>query len=96
MNSSEMIFSIIIWLVIIVSLIYLLIKKIIKEENEDFLGAPFFDSEDFFRLMLKTLFNLIVVLILARGIYYPLTKNKDYLFTYLLISLTVFILCVLL
>ena len=36
MNSSEMIFSIIIWLIIIVSLIYLLIRKIIKEENEDF------------------------------------------------------------
>ena len=36
MNGSEMIFSIIIWLVIIASLIYLLIKKIIKEENEDF------------------------------------------------------------
>ncbi len=31
-----MIFSIIIWLVIIVSLIYLLVRKIIKEENEDF------------------------------------------------------------
>ena len=28
--------------------------------------------------------------------YYPNTKNKDYLFTYLLISLTVFVLCVLL
>ena len=36
MDNSEMIFSIIIWLVIIVSLIYLLIRKIIKEENEDF------------------------------------------------------------
>ncbi len=36
MNNSEIIFSIIIWLVIIVSLIYLLIRKIIKEENEDF------------------------------------------------------------
>ena len=36
MNGSEMIFSIIIWLVIIASLIYLLIRKIIKEENEDF------------------------------------------------------------
>ena len=36
MNSSEMIFSIIIWLIIIASLIYLLIRKIIKEENEDF------------------------------------------------------------
>ena len=36
MNDSEMIFSITIWLVIIASLIYLLIRKIIKEENEDF------------------------------------------------------------
>jgi len=31
-----MIFSIVIWLIIIASLIYLLIRKIIKEENEDF------------------------------------------------------------
>tara|TARA_B100000700_G_scaffold304474_1_gene377165 strand:- start:19 stop:657 length:639 start_codon:yes stop_codon:yes gene_type:complete len=65
-------------------------------EGVEFLGAPIFDSKDFLRLLLKTLFNLSVVLILARGIYYPLTKNKDYLFTYLLISLTVFVLCVLL
>jgi len=36
MDNGEMIFSIIIWLVIIVSLIYLLVRKIIKEENEDF------------------------------------------------------------
>ena len=36
MDNSEMIFSIVIWLVIIASLIYLLIRKIIKEENEDF------------------------------------------------------------
>ena len=36
MENSEMIFSIIIWLVIIVSLIYRLIRKIVKEENEDF------------------------------------------------------------
>ena len=36
MNDSEIIFSIVIWLIIIASLIYLLIRKIIKEENEDF------------------------------------------------------------
>ncbi len=65
-------------------------------EGADFLGVPIFDAKDFWRLLLKTLFNLSIVLILARGIYYPLTKNKDYLFTYLLISLTVFVLCVLL
>ena len=65
-------------------------------EGVEFLGAPIFDSKDFWRLLLKTFFNLSIVLLLARGIYYPLTKNKDYLFTYLLISLTVFVLCVLL
>jgi len=36
MDDSEMIFSIVIWLVIIASLIYLLVRKIIKEENEDY------------------------------------------------------------
>ena len=61
-------------------------------DGAEFLGAPIFDSKDFFRLLLKTSFNLGVVLIIARGIYYPITKNKDYLFTYLLISLTVFLL----
>tara|TARA_Y100001968_G_scaffold328058_1_gene374421 strand:- start:2098 stop:2736 length:639 start_codon:yes stop_codon:yes gene_type:complete len=65
-------------------------------EGAEFLGAPIFDSKDFWRLFIKTLFNLGVVLMIVRGIYYPLTKNKDYLFTYLLISLTVFVLCVLL
>ena len=44
----------------------------------------------------KGLFNLLVVLIIVRYIYYPITRNKDYLFTYLLISLTVFLLCFLL
>ena len=34
MNDSEMILSIVIWLFIIASLIYLLIRKIIKEENK--------------------------------------------------------------
>ncbi len=62
----------------------------------ELLGVPIFDANDFFRLLLKTFFNLAVVLIITRGIYYPITKNKDYLFTYLLISLTVFILCILL
>ena len=48
------------------------------------------------RLIIKGVFNLAVVLLIVRYIYYPITKNKDYLFTYLLISLTVFLLCFLL
>ncbi|MEE2931050.1 MAG: DUF4956 domain-containing protein [Bacteroidota bacterium] len=61
-----------------------------------FLGAPLFDMEDFWKLLIKGAFNLFVVTMIVRYIYYPITRNKDYLFTYLLISLTVFLLCFLL
>jgi len=62
----------------------------------EFLGTPIFDAEDFWKLITKTVFNLVVITAIIRYIYYPVTKNKDYLFTYFLISLTVFLLCVLL
>tara|TARA_B100001121_G_scaffold304414_1_gene319918 strand:+ start:335 stop:970 length:636 start_codon:yes stop_codon:yes gene_type:complete len=62
----------------------------------EFLGTPLFDSKDFLKLLVKTVFNLSIILLIVRYIYYPITKNKDYLFTYLLISLTVFLLCILL
>ena len=65
-------------------------------DSLEFLGTPIWDSEDFFKLLIKGTFNLGIVLLIVRYIYYPITKNKDYLFTYLLISLTVFLLCFLL
>ena len=62
----------------------------------EFLGTPLWDSEDFLKLLIKGSFNLGIVILIVRYIYYPATKNKDYLFTFLLISLTVFLLCILL
>ncbi|MAR39350.1 MAG: DUF4956 domain-containing protein [Flavobacteriales bacterium] len=59
-------------------------------------GAPLWDPEDFWKLLVKAIFNLFIITIIIRYLYYPATKNKDYLFTYFLISLTVFILCILL
>lgn len=65
-------------------------------ESIEFLNTPIFDPKDFWKLIVKTVFNLIVITIIIRYIYYPVTKNKDYLFTYFLIGMTVFLLCVLL
>mgnify|MGYP006134624915 FL=1 len=65
-------------------------------DSIEFLGTPIFDPQDFWRLIVKTAFNLIIITIIIRYIYYPVTRNKDYLFTYFLISMTVFLLCVLL
>ena len=62
----------------------------------EFLGTELFNANDFWRLLIKGIFNLSVIIIIVRYIYYPTTRNKDYLFTYLLISLTVFLLCFLL
>jgi hypothetical protein len=62
----------------------------------DYLGTPIFDQKDFIKLLVKSTFNFLVVGIIVRYIYYTTSKNKDYLFTYILISTTVFLLCFLL
>ncbi len=61
-----------------------------------FLGIDLIDQEDFFKLIFRFFLNLLMVTIIARYIYYEVQKRKDYLFTYFLISLVVFLLCFLL
>jgi len=47
-------------------------------------------------LVLRFGINLVVILLLVRWLYYTTTRRKDYLFTYILISSVVFLLCYLL
>lgn len=62
----------------------------------DFFGPDLFHSDSFFNLLVRLIFNLLVTLVIVRYIYYPHSMRKDYLFTFLLINLIVFLLCVLL
>lgn len=50
----------------------------------------------FWGLITRFVFNLFVVLLISRYLYYRVSKRKDYYFTYILISTTVFFICVLL
>jgi len=59
-------------------------------------GIDLIDIPDFSELILRFLFNLLVVLVLIRLIYYSVARRKDYLFTYILIGTVVFLLCYLL
>jgi len=52
--------------------------------------------QDLGELFFRFMFNLSVVFIIIRFLYYPLRKRKDYLFTYILISSVIFLLCFLL
>ena len=56
----------------------------------EFLNIDLMNWEDFWDLVLRSVFNLGVVLLLVRVLYYKITPRKDYLFTYILISVTVF------
>ncbi len=60
------------------------------------LGMPLYSHDDFMRLLYRFTFNFVFILAIVRYIYYPLAKKKEYLFTYMLISTVVFLLCFLL
>ncbi len=59
-------------------------------------GIQLFDLPSFLVLVGRFTLNMIVILILVRWLYYSTTRRKDYLFTYILISSVIFLLCYLL
>ena len=58
-----------------------------------FFGHKIIDVDDFFELIFRFAFNYFFVIVLVRYIYYKSAKRKDYLITYLLVSMTIFFLC---
>ena len=78
---------------IMLKIMMLLINELLL--NVEIFGTELF-NKDFYELLIKLLFNLAIVSYIVRYLYFNSTKNKDYLFTYLMISITVFLLCFLL
>jgi hypothetical protein len=62
----------------------------------EFLNIELMNWEDFWDLVIRACFNLFVVLLLVRVLYYRITPRKEYLFTYILISVVVFFMIMLL
>lgn len=58
----------------------------------EFFEIPFYD-DDFLKMVFRFGLNLFWTVILVRYIYYSSTKRKDYLLTYILISVVVFFIC---
>lgn len=56
------------------------------------LDVIWFD-DDIYKLLLRMLVNIIFLTVIIRFLYYPITKRKDYLFTYYLIGFITFFLC---
>ena len=54
------------------------------------------DLDDFIELIIRFLFNFSVIFVAVRFLYYKVRRRRDYLFTYILISSVIFLLCFLL
>lgn len=59
-------------------------------------GIKLVDIEDFGELVMRFTLNFALILFLIRYVYYPKTRRRDYLFTFLLIGVVVFLMCFLL
>jgi len=58
------------------------------------IAAPeFFNGPAMLDFIARFAFNFLMVYIIVRWLYYPVHKNKDYLFTYFLFNLIIFLLC---
>jgi hypothetical protein len=65
-------------------------------QNYTFLSLDVIHLQTFGELLLRSFLNILVVVVIVRLIYYPAARRKDYLFSFLLISILVFLLCFLL
>jgi hypothetical protein len=58
----------------------------------EFLTIPLFD-DDFYKMTFRFFLNISFLTLIIRWLYYGATKRKDYLFTYYMIGIIVFLLC---
>lgn len=65
----------------------------ILQVNDLFFGMPLFSASGIGALVFRFIFNLLVSVIVIRGIYYPKTQRRDFLFTFLLIGQVIFLMC---
>lgn len=72
------------------------ITDLISQDKTALSGIELIDIANLLELVGRFALNLVVILILVRWFYFSTTRRKDFLFTYILISSIVFLLCFLL
>ncbi len=65
-------------------------------ENIRIFGIKILDTQDFFNLLFRLIIDVFVTTIIVRYIYYPVRRDKDYLFTFLIFNILTFFVCYLL
>jgi len=74
----------------------LLINIFTKLEEIRIFDIKLMDVDDFGGLFFRFLFNFIITVAIVRGIYYPVARDRNYLFTFIIFNAIVFFVCYLL
>jgi hypothetical protein len=70
--------------------------RALADKGLTFMGADVFDPVNFWMLLLRFAFNLLVCWVIIQFFYYRKSHRKDYYFTFMLFSVTIFLLLFLL
>lgn len=65
-------------------------------EELKFLGMKLINLEDFVSLLIRFSMNLIVISVIVIGLYAKTSRRKDFYFSYIAVSIVIFLLCFLL
>ncbi len=64
----------------------------INNDLGNLFGVTLFDPQQFISLIIRFVINLVVVSIISRFFYYPRSRRRDYMFIFVLMSMSIFLL----
>ena len=64
----------------------------INNQLGDLFGVTLFDPQQFISLVIRFIINLVVVVFISRYFYYPHSRRRDYMFIFILMAMSIFLL----
>src|SRR5665647_2484186 len=77
-------------------LLNILLQASEVSEEIKFFGIKLINTDDFLSLLTRFSLNLMVIIIIVVGLYAKTSKRKDFYFSYIAVSIVIFLLCFLL
>lgn len=66
----------------------------VKDNDDVVKSIKFINVKDFTELLIRLMFNLAMLVLIAKGLYYSKTKRKDFLFSFIMMGMIIFLLCI--
>ncbi len=73
-----------------------MLNYLLNIQDYTIFGLDIIHVDKFNELLLRFVLHIAIVLFIVRVLYYPITRRKDYMFSFMLISVLIFLLCFLL